>query len=199
MEWSVLFMGSVGSGKSTAIRTISDIEVVDTDAVATDEVAQMKSHTTVSMDVGTLMLGEKDKLRLYGSPGQDRFDFMWDILLAQSKGVLLVVNHAADDPVEELAHYTTALRDNPLSKDLPLVVCVSHRDGRAERPMSIYSEYFSAQLGLAAEDIPPILTMDARLKGDVRTALIVMTALLEMRERFPKAAARVNDGRLCRS
>lgn len=92
-----------------------------------------------------------------------------------------------------------ALRDNPLSKDLPLVVCVSHRDARAERPMSIYADYFSAQLGLAAEDMPPIVTMDARLKGDVCTALIVMTALLEMRERFPKAAARANDGRLCRS
>ena len=41
MEWSVLFMGPVGSGKTTAIRSISDIEVVNTDEVATDHVAKI--------------------------------------------------------------------------------------------------------------------------------------------------------------
>lgn len=82
MQWGILFMGPVGAGKTQAIDTISDIEVVNTDERASDQTRLMKSSTTVSMDVGTLQLGEGAKLRLYGAPGQDRFDFMWDILLA---------------------------------------------------------------------------------------------------------------------
>ena len=187
MEWNVTFMGPVGSGKTTAIRTISDIEVVNTDARATDEVARMKSTTTVSMDVGVLMLGDKDKLRLYGTPGQDRFDFMWDILLEQSKGVLLVINHASEQPLEDLEHYFTELRARDAIKPLPVVVCISHIDERADRPLSMYHDYFKDQIKMPTENIPPILTMDARNKDQVRAALVAMTALLEMAERFPKS------------
>jgi len=85
MQWNILFMGPVGAGKTKAIHTISDIEVVNTDTRATDETQLIKSSTTISINVGTLQLAGNDKLRLYGAPGQARFDFMWDILLAQSK------------------------------------------------------------------------------------------------------------------
>ena len=57
MEWSILFMGPVGSGKTQAIKTLSDIEVAGTEAIATDETADMKQFTTVSMDAGVLELG----------------------------------------------------------------------------------------------------------------------------------------------
>ena len=186
MEWSVMFMGPVGSGKTTAVRTISDIEVVSTDERATDDVLAMKSHTTVAMDVGVLALGEKDKLRIYGTPGQDRFDFMWDILLDQCKGVLLVVNHGADNPVEELNRYYTDLAQRQGQRHVPIVVCVSHMDARPDVSLEIYHDYFRDQLGLDAENVPPILSMDARDKSQVRAALVAMTALLEMVERFPK-------------
>ena len=69
-------MGPVGAGKTTAIHTLSDIEVVHTEARATDATRHLKATTTVSMDVGVLHLPGNDKLRLYGAPGQDRFDFM---------------------------------------------------------------------------------------------------------------------------
>ena len=186
MEWTVTFMGPVGSGKTTAIRTISDIEVVNTDARATDDVAKMKATTTVSMDVGAIMLGEKDKLRLYGSPGQDRFDFMWEILLDQSKGVVLMINHAADEPVLELDHYMQALGPHRLKRTLPLVVCVTHSDKVPDKPLDIYHSYFTESLQLPISDVPPVLRVDARSKPQVRAAMVAMTAVLEMAERFPK-------------
>ena len=99
MEWSVLFMGPVGAGKTEAIRTLSDIEVVDTDVGATDETRLLKANTTVSMDVGVLNLGEGDKLRLYGAPGQGRFDFMWEILLEHAKGVVIMLNRVVKNPL----------------------------------------------------------------------------------------------------
>ena len=126
MEWNVTFMGPVGSGKTTAIRTISDIEVVNTDARATDEVARMKSTTTVSMDVGVLMLGDKDKLRLYGTPGQDRFDFMWDILTENALGLVLMIKGNAPDPVADLRTYVEEFRD--FIDQSTLVVGITHTD-----------------------------------------------------------------------
>lgn len=67
--------GSVGVGKSTFIRSVSEIEVVDTDRRATDETAQMKKKTTVAMDFGRLQFGPDMALHIYGTPGQSRFDF----------------------------------------------------------------------------------------------------------------------------
>ncbi len=190
MEWSVLFMGPVGSGKTTAIRSISDIEVVNTDEVATDHVAKIKSHTTVSMDVGTLKLGEKDKLRLIGSPGQDRFDFMWDILLDQAKGVVVVVRHSAANPLGDLDHYLKALDARGKARQLPLVVAISHADEAPQRPLSMYANHFRDALQYSPEETPPVVTMDARNRRQVRTVLVAMTALLEMLERFPRLTAR---------
>lgn len=90
----IVVTGPVGAGKSTFIRTISEIEVVDTDCKATDEVAELKKTTTVSMDFGRLRIGEDEEemwLHLYGTPGQSRFNFMWDILIKRAHGYVLLV------------------------------------------------------------------------------------------------------------
>ena len=93
-QYKIVFAGSMGAGKTEAIRSLSDIEVLDTDVQATDETALLKEKTTVSMDVGVLNLGDGDKLRLSGAPGQERFDLMWEILAEQCKGVVVLLNHA---------------------------------------------------------------------------------------------------------
>ena len=188
MEWNILFMGPVDAGKTTAIRTISDIDVVDTDMRATNKAVHMKSHTTVSMDVGKLQLGEKDKLRLYGAPGQDRFDFMWDILLEQCKALVLVINHARAEPLADLEHYVKALETRNALSSKPLVLCISHVDAMPERPLSIYTDYLRTMPQRFAA-LPPVLTMDARNKRHVRAALMAVAAMLEMAERFPKKHA----------
>ncbi|MGH8002286.1 MAG: GTP-binding protein, partial [Brasilonema sp.] len=72
----IVVTGGIGAGKTTLIRTISEIEVVDTDNKATDEVGQMKQTTTVAMDCGRLTIGPNQSLHLYGTPGQSRFDYM---------------------------------------------------------------------------------------------------------------------------
>ena len=77
--YKIVFAGPVGAGKTTAIKSLSDIEVVSTDASATDDVKLMKATTTVAMDYGLMRLDNGYQVRLYGTPGQKRFDFMWDI------------------------------------------------------------------------------------------------------------------------
>lgn len=187
MEWNILFMGPVGAGKTQAIRSISDIEVVNTDELATDETSLMKSHTTVSMDVGAIHLVGTDKVRLYGAPGQDRFDFMWDILLEQAKGVVLVLNHSNPDPVADLDHYLKALEERLLSRRLPMVIGVTHTDVERKQPLGRYVSHLNQRGCQVSGQLPPVLEMDARNSKHVRAALIAMTAQLEMAERFRKS------------
>ena len=186
MEKRILFLGPVGSGKTCAIQAISDIEPVNTDVMAFEDEAQLKDTTTVAMDLGVLELDEVDRVVLYGAPGQDRFNFMQDILLDQCEGVVLLLNHAADNPLEDLNQYWHNLHERR-SVTVPLVIGVTHTDWMPERPMSIYNERL---LGLRADTrkvvpMPPVLAMDARRHQDVRAALVTLVAVLEMAQRYP--------------
>ncbi len=178
-------MGSVGSGKTCAIRSISDIGVVDTDAAATDETARLKSHTTVAMDVGVLHLSDNDKLRLCGAPGQDRFDFMWDILLMQCRGLVLFVNHSNPDPVADLDHYLRALETRLTTQKMPMVVGITHVDKNPLVPLDRYRDHLRQHPCKFMDILPPVFQVDARERTQVRGLLAALTGLLEMAERFP--------------
>ncbi len=186
MESSVLFLGSVGAGKTQAIKSISEIEVVSTEVKATDAVAIIKASTTVSMDMGALRVGEQDKVVLYGAPGQERFDFMWDILLMQTQAVILLVNHAATDPTRELDFYVGQLRQR-ISKPRPVLIGISHVDRAIGTPMSIYQDYFMRRSPKCRCELcrPPVLRLDPRRSQDVKAILVAMVALIEMATRFP--------------
>jgi len=98
-QHKIVFTGPVGAGKTTAIRTLSDIEPISTEQYATDETKNLKEETTVAMDYGSMMLGGKERIHLYGTPGQKRFDFMWEILSEGSIGLIVLANNRANDPV----------------------------------------------------------------------------------------------------
>lgn len=191
MEWGVLFMGPVGAGKTQAIQSISDIEVLNTDVEATDETSKLKTHTTVSMDVGVLHLSGSDKLRLYGAPGQDRFDFMWDILLQQAKGVALILNHASANPLAELEHYLQAISERVPGNRLPLAIGVTHTDEKPGVSLSVYENYLRHKKVTFCGVIPPVIELDARVASHVRSLLLVMVAQFEMAARFPTISSRL--------
>lgn len=185
MEWGVLFMGPVGAGKTQAIQSISDIDVVSTDVEATDKTRNLKTHTTVSMDVGVLHLSGSDKLRLYGAPGQDRFDFMWDILLQQAKGVALILNHASPTALAELEHYLQAISERVPGNRLPLAIGVTHLDENPGVSLSLYDDYLRKKKIVFCGVTPPVIEIDARVASHVRSLLLVMVAQFEMAARFP--------------
>ncbi|RYE99381.1 MAG: hypothetical protein EOO78_14385 [Oxalobacteraceae bacterium] len=84
-EHKIVVLGSMGAGKSTLVRTLAQGRIVDTDVANTDS-ASDKLATTVAMDYADLDLPNGDRLRLYGTPGQQRFDFIWPILLQGASG-----------------------------------------------------------------------------------------------------------------
>ena len=84
----LVISGPVGAGKTTFVQTLSETEVVATEAEASEDIG--KKYTTVAFDFGTLNL-DGQELLLYGTPGQDRFDFMWDVLCEGALGLTLLV------------------------------------------------------------------------------------------------------------
>ena len=90
IESKIIFTGPVGVGKTTAIAAISDEPPIQTDARASDMTLARKANTTVAMDYGVIRLDESTKVHLYGTPGQERFDFMWEILSQGSIGLILI-------------------------------------------------------------------------------------------------------------
>ncbi|MEA5574866.1 GTP-binding protein [Anabaena sp. UHCC 0451] len=121
----LMVTGSVGAGKSTFIRSVSEIEVVDTDTRATDETALLKQRTTVAFDFGRLQFGPDMALHLYGTPGQSRFDFMWDILIRKAHAyIVLIAAHRA----REFRYVRKILNFMQERADIPMILGLTHTD-----------------------------------------------------------------------
>lgn len=110
-DFKILFAGPVGSGKTTAIGTLSDESPVSTNQNASDMTRVRKSETTVALDYGTMTLAGKEKIHLYGTPGQERFDFMWDILTTNGLGLILLLDNTRRDPLHDMAFFLESFKD----------------------------------------------------------------------------------------
>lgn len=87
----VVVAGPVGAGKTAFIRSLSEGEVLETDEWASEQIG--KAKTTVALDFGVLRVGEW-QIHLFGTPGQERFDFMWEVLCEGALGLVLLVSGA---------------------------------------------------------------------------------------------------------
>lgn len=90
-SYKIVVTGPFNSGKTEFIKTISDIPVVSTEKRITTEDRGIKAETTVAMDYGRVVL-DSTTLYLYGTPGQTRFDFMWEILSGEMNGFVVLVD-----------------------------------------------------------------------------------------------------------
>lgn len=160
--YKIVFAGPVGSGKTTAIQTLSDIEVVRTEAAASDSVRALKPTTTVAMDYGLMRLGNGDSVRLYGTPGQKRFDFMWDILTENALGLVLLINASAPDPMQDLRTYLHEFR--AFIERTAVVVGVTHTDRGG---WSVRADVIAQMLHMGIA--PCAMETDARDRADMAT------------------------------
>ena len=171
IQYKIVFAGPVGAGKTRAIRSLSDIDVVSTEAEASDEVRKIKPTTTVAMDYGVMRLGNGDQVRLYGAPGQKRFDFMWEILTENALGLVLLIKANVADPVVELREYLDAFR--PLIERTAVVVGVTHTDECHAMVRQLLINEMQRQ-GIPA----CVMDTDARSRPDV--AMLVKTLLFSI-------------------
>jgi signal recognition particle receptor subunit beta len=165
--------GSVGAGKSTFVRTISEIEVVDTDRTATDHTSLFKSETTVALDFGRLVLSPDMDLHIYGTPGQARFDFMWDLLIQNAHCYILLV--AANRPNDfNCAREIIAFINKRVK--IPMIIGLTHMDC----PGALIPEEIVMNLGYDIHDKnrPPIVNVNPQDRTSVLEALIVLMGLV---------------------
>lgn len=162
--YKIIIAGPVGAGKTQAIRVLSDKEVVSTEAIASDDVKKMKKTTTVAMDYGIMKLESGEQVRLYGTPGQKRFDFMWEILSENALGLILLLNASEPDPMADLDHYLNCF--SPLIKSSALVVGVTHAENIPWDLHQRLSDYLTER-GIPAN----VMVVDARERSQMQAVV----------------------------
>ncbi len=167
-QHKIVFTGPVGAGKTTAIGAISDIPPITTDELASDMTTNRKPRTTVAMDYGLMKLDGRERVHLYGTPGQERFDFMWDILTTGGLGLVLLLDNTRINPMFDMTFYVVSFRQ--FIEQTRLVVGVTRMDQQREPGLDRYNAHLK-NLGLKA----PVFEVDARERRDVS---ILVQALL---------------------
>ena len=164
----LIVTGTVGVGKTTFIRSISEIDVVDTDTLATDETALLKKTTTVAFDFGRLQFSPEMALHLYGTPGQSRFDFMWDILIRKAHAyILLVAAHRPRD-FRQARKIITFMNQRV---KVPMIIGLTHTD----YPDAWSEEDVLIGLGYVDENhLPPMVKVNPMERDSVANAVIVL-------------------------
>jgi signal recognition particle receptor subunit beta len=165
----LVIAGGFGVGKTTAVASISEILPLTTEADMTSvgigvddaSLVQGKLTTTVAMDFGCVTIERSLKLYLFGTPGQDRFGFLWDDLSVGALGALVIVDSRRLDDCFPAVDYFERLR-------LPFVVAVNLFDGRLAHDLP------SIRWALAIHEAVPVITFDARDRLSVRDALLVV-------------------------
>lgn len=170
-EYKLVFTGTTGAGKTTAIAAISEIPPVKTDVANTDENLN-KELTTVGLDFGQINMPNGDRLRLFGTPGQSRFDFMWKILVKDAFGIVILIDNSRPDPVADLEIYLDGFENELLTT--PCVVGV----GRTESFETPGLEDFCVALE-KRNLILPVVAVDVRNKDDVNMLVALLMAQTE--------------------
>ena len=159
-DHKIIFTGPVGAGKTTAIASVSDVASISTDQRASDMTRSMKSTTTVAMDYGLMKLEGGEKVHLYGTPGQERFDFMWSILTEGGLGLVLLLDDSRPNPIGDMEFFLNAF--GGFIRQTQLAVGVTKSDLRPRSRLDTYHAHLK-RAGLVA----PLFEVDARKRSEV--------------------------------
>ena len=173
----IVVAGGFAVGKTTFIGSISDIEPLSTEAAMTEhsvgvddagEGSDRKTTTTVAMDFGRIALPGNLWLYLFGTPGQDRFLFMWDDLVKGAIGAVVLVDTDRLEQCFPAVDYFEA-------RQIPFVVAVNCFDGVARHQIDDVREALSIPAHV------PMLYTDARSRAATKQALIAVVQLAMQR------------------
>ena len=165
----IIVAGGFGVGKTTLVRAISEIAPLTTEAEMTSvavgidvpHAESRKTTTTVAMDFGCVTIDRSLKLYLFGTPGQDRFGFMWDSMIRGALGALVVVDSSRmDDCYQSVDYFERA--------GLPFAVAVNTFHGQMAYDLA------EVRWALAVNDRVPVVAFDARQRPSVRDALLMV-------------------------
>lgn len=165
----MVIAGGFGVGKTTTVAAISEIRPLRTEAAMTSAAAEVdrtgtipdKTTTTVALDFGCITIDEDLKVYLFGTPGQDRFGFMWRDLTCGALGALVIVDARRIDDCYPAVDYFEQV-------GLPFVVGVNRFHGVVSHSLD------DVRWALAIGGDVPLLSFDARDKYSVRDILLAV-------------------------
>ncbi len=156
--------GPFNSGKTKFIQSVSEIEVVETERKVTSKAERaVKDTTTIAMDFGRITVDEDLVLYLFGTPGQKRFDFMWEILSEGMLGFIVLVDSARPETFREARSILETFR---AYAPTPYVVAANKQD------LSDAWELEDMRHALRLDGKTKILPCVATNKKQVKTVLL---------------------------
>ena len=169
----MVITGPYASGKTEFIKSISEIDVVSTEAGVSKDTyeATVKSETTVAMDFGRITVDDDLVLYLFGTPGQRRFDFMWEILAEGMLGFVVMVDSTKPETFREAKSILETFR---AYAPTPYVVAANKQDIPEAWPAD------DLRIALRIEENVKLLPCVAKDKESVKNVLLeLLYAILE--------------------
>ena len=169
----MVITGPYASGKTEFIKSISEIDVVSTEAAVSKETAEaaVKDNTTVAMDFGRITVDDDLVLYLFGTPGQRRFDFMWEILAEGMLGFVVMVDSTKPETFREAKSILETFR---AYAPTPYVVAANKQDIPDAWPAD------DLRIALRIEENVKLLPCIAKDKESVKNVLLqLLYAILE--------------------
>ncbi len=155
--------GPFNAGKTEFIQTVSEIDVVSTERKISSPQERVKETTTVAMDFGRITVDDSLVLYLFGTPGQKRFDFMWEILSEGMLGFIVMVDSTRPETFREARSILEAFR---AFSPTPYVVAASKQD------LPDAWDLDDMRVALRLEDGVKIIRCVSTEKDSVKTILI---------------------------
>jgi hypothetical protein len=169
----MVITGPYASGKTEFIKSISEIDVVATEAPVSEGTfeATVKSQTTVAMDFGRITVDDDLVLYLFGTPGQRRFDFMWEILAEGMLGFVVMVDSTKPETFREAKSILETFR---AYAPTPYVVAANKQDMPDAWPAE------DLRIALRIDEHVKLLPCVAREREAVKKVLLeLLYAILE--------------------
>ena len=171
----IVVTGPFNAGKTEFIRSVSEIDVVSTERKISSEPEKVKETTTVAMDFGRITVDNDLVLYLFGTPGQKRFDFMWEIPSEGMLGFVVMVDSTRPETFREARSILETFR---AYAPTPYVVAANKQDHRDAWDID------DMRLALRLDPKVKLLTCVATNKEKVKSVLLELLygILAEMEE-----------------
>lgn len=174
----LIVTGAPGVGKSTFIRSISELEVANTNPKSTNGGGLFEQETTTKLDFGRFKFNPDIVMHLYGPPGQAGFEFLWDMVTHRAHACIMLL--AAHQP-REFFYSRRLLSFLKLRVNVPVIIGLTHMDS----PKAWSVENITLALGCTDEkNSPPIIPVNPKEKASVAQALTVLVEHLSQSSSF---------------